>query len=173
MKNYENYNANNLYDNASEDYEGLNSYYHYLDDEQNSEVNDDDHDDHDDHENHEDNSYDDYLDYEEPKDPTARLVRKVMVGREALGRLDDGLDHPVTVTKREAVPAEADNPVPKAEEPKTMSVSMEQYKSAVDWKRREYEHGTDYYRTPDGSIIPAGRYDPKDLNDAGNETVKR
>ena len=95
------------------------------------------------------------------------------MAREALGRLDDERDHPVTVTKRQVVSAEADTPAPKAEEPKTMSVSMEQYKSAVDWKRREYEHGTNYYRTPDGSIIPAGRYDPKDLNDAGNETVKR
>lgn len=144
MKNYENYNTNNLYDNASEDYDG--SYYDYLDDE----------------------------DLETEGSAAARLnkERRIMA-REALGRLDDGRDHPVTVTKREAVPAEADTPAPKAEEPKTMSVSMEQYKSAVDWKRREYEHGTNYYRTPDGSIIPAGRYDPKDLNDAGNETVKR
>lgn len=144
MKNYENYNTNNLYDNASEDYEG--SYYDHLDDEYS----------------------------ETESSATARLDReRRIMGREALGRLDDGRDHPVTVTKREAVPAEADNPAPKAEESKTMSVSMEQYKSAVDWKRREYEHGTNYYRTPDGSIIPAGRYDPKDLNDAGNETVKR
>lgn len=144
MKNYENYNTNNLYDNASEDYDG--SYYDYLDDE----------------------------DLETEGSAAARLdkERRIMA-REALGRLDDGRDHPVTVTKRKAVSAEVDTPVPKAEEPKTMSVSMEQYKSAVDWKRREYEHGTNYYRTPDGSIIPAGRYDPKDLNDAGNETVKR
>lgn len=144
MKNYENYNASNSYDSASEDYEG--SYYDYLDDE----------------------------DLETESSAAARLnkERRIMA-REALGRLDNGRDHPVTVTKREAVPAEADNPAPKAEESKTMSVSMEQYKSAVDWKRREYEHGTNYYRTPDGSIIPAGRYDPKDLNDAGNETVKR
>lgn len=144
MKNYENYNANNSYDNASEDYDG--SYYDYLDDE----------------------------DLETEGSATARLnkERRIMA-REALGRLDDGRDHPVTVTKRKAVSAEADTPAPKAEEPKTMSASMEQYKSAVDWKRREYEHGTNYYRTPDGSIIPAGRYDPKDLNDAGNETVKR
>lgn len=144
MKNYENYNTNNLYDNASEDYDG--SYYDYLDDE----------------------------DLETEGSAAARLdkERRIMA-REALGRLDDGRDHPVTVTKRKAVSAEADTPAPKAEEPKTMSVSMEQYKSAVDWKRREYEHGTNYYRTPDGSIIPAGRYDPKDLNDAGNETVKR
>ncbi len=144
MKNYENYNTNNLYDNASEDYDG--SYYDYLDDE----------------------------DLETEGSAAARLdkERRIMA-REALGRLDDGRDHPVTVTKRKAVSAEVDTPAPKAEEPKTMSVSMEQYKSAVDWKRREYEHGTNYYRTPDGSIIPAGRYDPKDLNDAGNETVKR
>lgn len=145
MKNYENYNASNPYDNASEDYEG-HSYYDYLDDE----------------------------DSETENTAAAHLNReRRIMAREALGRLDDGRDHPVTVTKREAVSAEADTPAPKAEEPKTMSVSMEQYKSAVDWKRREYEHGTNYYRTPDGSIIPAGRYDPKDLNDAGNETVKR
>ncbi len=145
MKNYENYNASNPYDNASEDYEG-HSYYDYFDDE----------------------------DLETEGSAAARLnkERRIMA-REALGRLDDGRDHPVTVTKRQVVSAEADTPAPKAEEPKTMSVSMEQYKSAVDWKRREYEHGTNYYRTPDGSIIPAGRYDPKDLNDAGNETVKR
>lgn len=144
MKNYDNYNTNNLYDNASEDYDG--SYYDYLDDE----------------------------DLETEGSAAARLdkERRIMA-REALGRLDDERDHPVTVTKRQVVSAEVDTPAPKAEEPKTMSVSMEQYKSAVDWKRREYEHGTNYYRTPDGSIIPAGRYDPKDLNDAGNETVKR
>lgn len=100
---------------------------------------------------------------------------KHMMGRVALGRLDDGREHPVTVRKREEASAKpekpAETPAPETVEPQMPTMPMSQAKSVIEQKRQEY--GRKYYQTADGSIVPADRYNPRDLNGGGIDTVER